>query len=247
MRTIFTLRISKKFILSNLLNASLVFGMIGLGLLQEKQTGAESMGDMGAFIEEQLELVPAPEEMGDLGAFIESLPKDSVPVITIPVPGAPMRDAKLSDGKFEALSAKWKRGVVQVVREDRCAKHAKAFQVSAKLDPVLQKAQAIVESNCDATAVGAAGEVGIYQVMPSTCTEIGVRGDYRDPLVNATCAEKYRQVLCATSKKKCTARLMFLAHNRGVAGALRTANAEASEYVRKVDCAARVLRKQKCA
>ncbi len=221
-------------------------GFVGLINLPAT-TPVEELGDMGSFIQEQVELVPLPDQKGDLGAFIESLPKDAVPVIVVPVPGAAMREAALSDGKFEALSKKWKRGVLQVATDKRCDKYAKAFKVSTKLDPLLQKAHAIVESNCDATVKGAAGEVGIFQVMPQTCKEMGVTGDYRDPLVNATCTEKYRLTLCATSKKKCTAKLMFLAHNRGIAGALRTANADSTEYLRKVDCAARVLRKQKCA
>jgi hypothetical protein len=245
MRIIPKLRISKG-MCSSLMNAAVVAGLVGLINLPAT-TPAEEKGDMGSFIQKQLELVPAPEDMGDLGAFIESLPENTAPVIVVPVPGEEMRDAKLSDGKFETLSPKWKRGVVQVVAEKRCNKHAPAFRVSAKLDPLLQEAHAIVESNCDATVVGAAGEVGIFQVMPQTCKEMGVRGNYRDPLVNATCTEKYRLTLCATSKKKCTAKLMFLAHNRGITGALRTANAESTEYLRKVDCAARILRKQKCA
>lgn len=264
MRNVLKLRISKRTIFSSFMNVAIVAGFIGLVNLPVPAP-VEEMGDMESFIENQLELVPLPDQKGDLGAFIESLPKDAVPVIVVPKSNMEKREApvfqeatatmknkyswgaSLSDGKFEALSKKWKRGVLQVATDKRCDKYAKAFKVSTKLDPLLQKAHAIVESNCDATVKGAAGEVGIFQVMPQTCREMGVTGDYRDPLVNATCTEKYRLTLCATSKKKCTAKLMFLAHNRGIAGALRTANADSTEYLRKVDCAARVLRKQKCA
>jgi hypothetical protein len=53
--------------------------------------------------------------------------------------------------------------------------------------------------------------------------------------------------LCDTVHGSCTARLMFLAHNRGIAGALATARPESTEYVRKVDCAERVLLGKMCA
>lgn len=240
MRISSKLRISAK-LLSVLLNPAIVAGFVGLALLLGPKNETASADAAGQFIEDQLILL----EMDQVD--MQELPPDARPVIVVPVPGAPIRDASLSDGKFETLSRKWKRGVQQVVLEKRCNKHAQAFQVSTYIDPVLQEAQAIVESNCDAAVIGAAGEVGIFQVMPKTCAEIGIRGDYADPLVNARCTEKYRLTLCAASKKKCTAKLMFLAHNRGISGALRTADAASTQYVRKVDCAARVLRKQKCA
>lgn len=250
---ILKLRISKSFMISNILNASLVFGMIGLSALYGNHAADASdmseMGDMGSFIEKHIVLEEVPEDLpvGGLGKFLETLPEDSTPVIVIPVPGAEMREAKLSDGKFETLSPAWKRGVHQVVQDERCRKVAKAFTNASLVSPLLQEAHAIVESNCDPKVIGAAGEIGIFQVMPSTCKDIGVRGDYRDPRVSAQCTEKYRQMLCKTSKKACTAKLMFLAHNRGITGAQKIVRAEATEYLRKMDCAQLVLRGKRCA
>lgn len=245
------MRISKSAVISNILNATLVFGMISVAVLySERVAGATEMGDMGSFIEEHvmtLEAVPDDLPVSGLDEFIETLPEGSEPVIVVPVPGAEMREAKLSDGKFETLSPAWKRGVHQVVRDERCRKVAKAFSSRSMLPTLLQQAHAIVESNCDSKVVGAAGEIGVFQVMPATCKEIGIRGDYRDPVVNARCTEKYRQMLCKSSKKACTAKLMFLAHNRGIRGALKTASPESTQYLRKVDCAQRVLRGKRCA
>jgi hypothetical protein len=250
MRNFLKLRICKGFV-SSALTATMVVGFLGSALFSPDSVKPESMGDLGSFIEEQvltLESVPEGATLEDLGAFIKSLPEDAIPVIVTPKGHYTTQEGALSDGKFEMLHPKWRRGVVQVVREGRCKMHMALYR-GTTIDLLYQEAQAIVESNCVGTARGDDDEVSVVQVMSETCKSIGITGDYAKTSVALACAEKYRTMACDAAKKrqrKCSLQVMILAHNRGIAGALRTANAESTEYLRKVDCAARVLRKQKC-
>lgn len=206
--------------------------------------GQPTMEDLGAFI---LDHTIAEEEtpVSGLEAFMKELPARVAPKLVLSVPRLPVRNAVwISDGNFGTLSASWKRGVVQVASDHRCKRHIRAFtQTGTIISPLLKEAQAIVESNCDGTAKGLAGEVGIYQVMANTCKEMGITGDYTDAVINARCAEKYREAYCQTVQGTCPTNRMLLAHNWGLSGARRAKHPESAEYVRKIDYAVRVLAK----
>lgn len=213
---------------------------------RSRQVSHLTMEDLGAFIEDTV-FEDAP--VSGLEDFLNETPLEAAPELVLPIPDFPVRDAVwVSDGNFKALSASWKRGVVQVAKDKRCKRHVRAFtQTGNSMSPILKEAQAIVESNCDASVVGLAGEIGIFQVMKKTCKEMGVAGDYRDPFINARCAEKLRIAYCKTVKGECPTDRMILAHNRGVTGARKTKHPEATEYLRKLDCAVRVLKGMQCA
>jgi hypothetical protein len=249
MRTFSKLRISKGFF-SSLLNVAVVAGLVGLTALQVPAQ-PKTMGDMGDFVRKHafvMTEVPRDLPVTGLDAFIERLPEDAIPVIVTRTKKVKAHaNAKLSDGDFSGLSPKWKQGAVLVARQKRCDKHPDAFVQDPLLPPLLQKAHAIVETNCDARVVGDAGELGIYQVMPKTCRELGVKGDLRNSKVNAECTARYRKKACASVKGECQFVFMFASHNRGIAGAKRVDDLYSLEYARKVDCAARALQGQKCA
>jgi len=192
-------------------------------------------GDMEAFIQENV----VDEPVSGLSDSIDHLIEVEAPVV-IPIQ-KPTQSSALSDGKFEKLSIAWKRGVQQVVRDKRCKHVSKAFMVGETLNPLLRQANVIVESNCNAKVVGGAGEIGLFQPLPTTCKALGVTGDLTDPLVNAKCAEAHRQSACKQVKGDCTHAFLFLAHNRGVRGALKVKNPEATTYLRRIDYARRVL------
>ena len=61
----------------------------------------------------------------------------------------------------------------------------------------LRKAQMFGESSCNSTTVGSAGEIGLFQVKPSTCKDVGVTGDLFDPKNNIDCASRYLTQLCS--------------------------------------------------
>jgi hypothetical protein len=248
MRTLSKLRISKGFF-SGMLNVAVVAGLVGLTQLQVP-TQPEPMGDMGAFISKHgfvMTEVPHDLPVTGLDAFIETLPEDAVPVIVKRVTKSVARKhARLSDGDFSGLSPKWKQGAMLVARQKRCDKHPDAFVPDPLLPELLQKAHAIVETNCDANVVGDAGELGIYQVMPKTCRELGVKGDLRDSKVNAECTAAYRKKACRAVKGECEFAFMFASHNRGILGAKRVSDVHSLQYTRKVDCAARALQGEKC-
>jgi len=169
----------------------------------------------------------------DLGSFIEEQLK---PDIVVPVPGAPMRDTMLSDGRFDLLSASWKRGVKQIIQNGTCDRYDMELAIAGgdNVGFLLAKAQAIVESNCDADAVGGADDVGLNQVRTVACTEAGVEGDRTDPFINSLCAAGYRKVLCRKYKVCPTLAAMYASYNRGPTGASRVADHEALEYTRKI-------------
>ena len=202
------------------------------------------MEDLGAFIEHNA----LDEPISGLSEFLSEVPVETKPALELPVPGLPVRNAVwISDGNFKPLSVAWKRGMVQVVKEQRCKRHRKAFtETGTVTSPILREAQAMVESNCDASIRGAAGEVGINQVMAATCKSMGVVGDYTNPVINTRCAEKYREAYCKTVKGTCPTDRMMLAHNWGLTGARKAKHPEAAQYLRKLDCAVRVLKGLTC-
>jgi hypothetical protein len=252
MRTFAKLRISKG-LFSGTFNAAVVAGLVGLTQLQAPTLPEPmgDMGDMGAFISTHafvMTEVPRDLPVTGLDVFMETLPADAVPVIVKRTKKVTKKShAKLSDGDFSGLSPKWKQGATLVALQKRCDKHQDAFVQDPLLPPLLQKAHAIVETNCDADVVGSAGELGIYQVMPKTCRELGVKGDLRNSKVNAQCTALYRKKACASVEGECQVVFMFASHNRGIAGAKRVDDLYSLEYARKVDCAARALKGQKCA
>lgn len=178
------------------------------------------------------------DEKGDLGAFIELLPEDSPPALAVPIPSAPLRDAKLSDGKFEMLSPKWKQGVTQVIASGRCDRFDMIFAITGgdNIGFLMTKAQALVESNCEML-----GTDGALQVKAIACEDVTVLGDRTDPFVNALCAAEYRKALCMRYDSCASLAELFVAYNRGPTGAAKVANYEATEYARKIDFALRAL------
>ena len=230
-----TVRIAQGFTISHALNGALVVGVICVGLRMTAESS--SYGDMGSFIEERV-LIEPPSDMplSGLDDFIRNLPKDANPMImSVPT----HTNAALSDGNYTALSPAWMRGVKQVVAEGRCNAVGEAFH-TMKMDVSYQQAWAITESNCSSNAVGVSGEVGLFQPMPETCASLGIKGDLHNPTVNATCTARYVAATCKRVKH-CSLRLVFLSHNRGASGALRVANPEKTEYLRKIDYVLRLL------
>ena len=188
-------------------------------------------------------------EMGDMGAFVE----EYAPTESEPQPVVPKTKSKkssvptmLSDGKFEELSLSWKRGAVHTVQSGLCDKHDMTFALTSDKDVgfILAKAQAIVESNCEAKMVGTADDVGLNQVRVVACTEAGVSGNRKDPFINASCAAGYRKALCAKYDSCDTLAELYVAYNRGPTGATRVAHPRSTEYVRKIDYVFRLLVKR---
>ena len=207
-----------------------------IAVSKHQQEVADGKSDMELFIEER---VLSDEPVYGLGESLDKL-LNTEQDVEAQIQKPAEREA-LSDGKFEALSVAWKRGVQQVVADKRCKRVSKAFMIGETLNPLLRQANVIVESNCDTTVVGAAGEVGLFQPLPTTCKALGITGDLKIPVINAKCAEAHRKSVCKQVKGECTHTFLFLAHNRGVRGALKVKNPKATTYLRRIDYARQVL------
>lgn len=242
MRIVHKLRISKRAV-SSALTAMMVVGALVISVHGRAAPSDASMGDMGSFIQSldsgadaKGNLVPAPHKRH---------PKK----VTLPVPGLPVREVKaISDGKFGSLDSAWKQSVAKLITSGKCDAHDITLAVNGSdVGFKLAKAQAIVESNCNARAVGTHGDVGLNQVKATACTEVGIDGDRKDPFVNAACASGYRRALCETYDKCDTLAELYVSYNRGPTGGSRVENPQSTEYVRKIDFVLRLLSGQKVA
>lgn len=217
--------------------ASIAFAVVvavGFSALVAKGGADGEMGDMESFIKEKVFIDPP---VSGLGEFLNELPEPKTPTIVVPVPNQPMRSASvLSDGKFETLDPKWKKGVERLVKSGACDQHDMAIAIASGADVgfLLAKAQAIVESNCNHLVVGTHDDVGLYQVRAVACTEAGVKGDRTDVFVNASCAARYRKVLCTKYRSCDSLATLFVSYNRGPTGAKKVSDASAMQYARKI-------------
>ena len=243
LRIVRKLRISTGAISSSL-TAMTVVGLLLVSFHSRMASVEEQpMGDMGSFIESQ-DASSTADAKGDRVAIPQ---KHQHKKLLLPVPGLPIREVKaISDGKFESLDPAWKRSVAALIASGSCDMHDITLAVNgADVGFRLAKAQAIVESNCNAHAVGTHDDVGLNQVKASACTEVGVRGDRKDAFVNAACASGYRQALCKTYDKCDSLAELYVSYNRGPTGGSRVQKPQSTEYVRKIDFVSRLLRGKK--
>ena len=245
LRTILSLRSSKGFLISSTLNAVLAIGVLTLAFHGRPAPVDASMGDMGSFIE-QLDGTPVSEGKSDLAPVPH---KRHLKKATLPVPGLPIREVQaISDGRFHELDAAWKQSVTTLIASGTCDMHDMTLAINGSdVGFQLAKAQAIVESNCNARAVGTHDDVGLNQVKAAACKEVGIHGDRKDAFVNAACAAGYRHALCKTYDKCDSLAQLYVSYNRGPTGGSRVHNPQATEYVRKIDFVFRLLRGEKVA
>lgn len=245
MRILSKLRISKK-LASGALTALVAVGMLVVAIHGRSNVPQDaSMGDMGTFIQS----LDDSSEVGAKGDLAPAPHKHHFRKVTLPVPGLPVREVRaISDGKFESLDPSWKRSVALLIVSGSCDTHDITLAVNGvDVGFRLAKAQAIVESNCNARAVGTHDDVGLNQVKASACKEVGIHGDRKDAFVNAACASGYRQALCKTYDKCDSLAELYVSYNRGPTGGSRVQNPQATEYVRKIDFVFRLLSGKKVA
>ncbi len=223
----------------------MVVGALATAFQGREAPADTSMGDMASFIE-SLDSNVSVDAKGDLVLIPH---KHHLKKVVLPVPGVPAREVKaISDGKFGMLDALWKRGVVTLIANGSCDLHDITLAVNGgDVGFRLAKAQAIVESSCNARAVGTHDDVGLNQVKASACTEAGIHGDRKDPFVNAACASGYRRALCATYDKCDSLAELYVSYNRGPTGGSRVQKPKSTEYVRKIDFVFRLLSGEKIA
>jgi hypothetical protein len=159
------------------------------------------------------------------------------------LPDPRVKPAAISDGKFDTLSANWRRGVKLLVRTSLCDAYDRILWNAVDKNSRrfwLAKAQMIVESSCQSWRIGHKTDFGLFQVQKRACKEVGITGDLLDPKTNVACAAAYRQKLC-WSYGHCGPADMFVGYNAGPTGAERIDDKQAFEYARKIDFAFRVL------
>lgn len=231
---------------SGAFTAMVAVGMLVVGIHGHTVSSPNaSLGDMGVFIQ-SLDAVSGVNAKGDLAPALQ---KPHHKKLALPVPGLPVRKVRvISDGKFEMLDASWKQSVGTLIASGTCDLHDITLAVNGEdVGFKLAKAQAIVESQCNARAVGTHNDVGLNQVKATACTEVGIYGDRKDPFVNAACASRYRQALCKTYDKCGSLAELYVSYNRGPTGGSRVQKPKSTEYVRKIDFVFRLLRGEKVA
>lgn len=201
---------------------------------------------LGSGLIENAQQTYAARHRASPAAVAEAVTKVTVPAVAklpqLPAPEKP-RSTHISDGKFDALSAKWRRGVRQLVSTSLCDAYDRVIWTAVDKDPKrfwLAKAQMIVESGCRPRLIGHKTDFGLFQVQKGACADVGIAGDLLDPATNIKCATAYRQTLC-WQYGHCAPAEMFVGYNAGPVGAERIDDKQAFEYARKVDFAYRAL------
>lgn len=114
-----------------------------------------------------------------------------------------------------------------------CKQYFKLVEKHFAKESTLRIAQMHKESSCNAQAVGSVGEIGLFQVKLSTCTDMGVTGNLFDPETNIDCAARYLRWLC-TAQEQCEIVPQLVAYNAGAKGAKRVRNHYAHAYPRAI-------------
>ncbi|MFM2381492.1 MAG: hypothetical protein RLZZ76_259 [Candidatus Parcubacteria bacterium] len=114
-----------------------------------------------------------------------------------------------------------------------CQKYFKLVQKHFGAESTLRIAQMHKESSCNKDAVGGVGEIGLFQVKASTCTDMGVTGNLFNPETNIRCAAAYLRWLCK-EQGHCEIVPQLVAYNAGAQGAKRVRNLGAHAYPRAI-------------
>lgn len=139
-----------------------------------------------------------------------------------------------SDGNYSLINKHWKRDVQHLVLHQTCNTQDKTLQKIARGSSRLfwiAKAVMITESLCDPQSGPA---IGAFQVKERTCRELGVKGNLREFMPNATCGVKYIASLITGGLTEPDA---LISYNRGPGGMRRMKEHQKKEarYLRKID------------